>query len=82
MRRCLCQRVSCAAAIFSRRLRVSFWSLASAVLIGGWFAAYLVTKETYAYSSVQDSSFFRYLMPAPVYSFSALELGRKVSGRT
>jgi 4-hydroxy-2-oxoheptanedioate aldolase len=25
---------------------------------------------------------FRYLMPAPVYSFAALELGRKVSGRT
>jgi 4-hydroxy-2-oxoheptanedioate aldolase len=24
---------------------------------------------------------FRYLMPAPVYSFTALELGRKVSGR-
>jgi len=24
---------------------------------------------------------FRYLMPAPVYSFAALELGRKVSGR-
>jgi 4-hydroxy-2-oxoheptanedioate aldolase len=25
---------------------------------------------------------FRYLMPAPVYSFSALELGRKASGRS
>ncbi len=25
---------------------------------------------------------FRYLMPAPVYSFAALELGRKASGRT
>ena len=24
---------------------------------------------------------FRYLMPAPVYSFAALELGRKASGR-
>jgi len=24
---------------------------------------------------------FRYLMPAPVYSFTTLELGRKVSGR-
>jgi len=24
---------------------------------------------------------FRYLMPAPVYSYAALELGRKVSGR-
>ena len=25
---------------------------------------------------------FRYLMPAPVYSFAALELGRKASGRS
>ena len=25
---------------------------------------------------------FRYLMPAPVYSYAALELGRKISGRT
>jgi len=25
---------------------------------------------------------FRYLMPAPVYSFPALELGRKAAGRT
>jgi 4-hydroxy-2-oxoheptanedioate aldolase len=25
---------------------------------------------------------FRYLMPAPVYSYAALELGRKAAGRT
>jgi hypothetical protein len=24
---------------------------------------------------------FRYLMPAPVYSYAALELGRKAAGR-
>jgi hypothetical protein len=39
-------------------------SVAVAVLIGGWFTAYFFVKGSYAYSSVEDGSFFRLLMPA------------------
>jgi hypothetical protein len=38
------------------------------LLVGSWFAMYLVTKATYIPASVEDASFWRILMPAfPAY---------------
>jgi hypothetical protein len=34
------------------------------LLVGGWFCAYFFVKGSYSYSSVEDGSFFRFLMPA------------------
>jgi hypothetical protein len=34
------------------------------LFVGGWFAAFVVTKATYPYASVTDASVFRIMMPA------------------
>ena len=34
-----------------------------ALVVGGWFAAFVVTKGTYQYASVDDASIFRIMMP-------------------
>ncbi len=39
-------------------------SLTAALVVGGWFAAFVVTKATYQYASVDDASVFRVMMPA------------------
>jgi hypothetical protein len=39
-------------------------SLPLLLLVGGWFCAYFFVKGSYAFSSVEDASFFRFLMPA------------------
>jgi hypothetical protein len=39
-------------------------SLTAALVVGGWFAAFVVTKATYPYASVDDASAFRVMMPA------------------
>ena len=39
-------------------------SIASVLLVGGWFAAFVVTKGTYGYASINDASVFRIMMPA------------------
>jgi hypothetical protein len=43
-------------------------SLRGFLLVGTWFAAYLLVKGTYVLASIDDASFFRLLMPAfPAY---------------
>lgn len=39
-------------------------SLTAALVVGGWFAAFVVTKATYEYASIDDASVFRVMMPA------------------
>jgi len=39
-------------------------SLTAALVVGGWFAAFVVTKATYSQASVTDASFFRLMMPS------------------
>jgi len=39
-------------------------SLTAGLVIGGWFAAFVVTKATYNQASVTDASFFRVMMPS------------------
>lgn len=39
-------------------------SVRGALLVGGWFAAYVIVKGTYAYASIEDASMQRVLMPA------------------
>jgi hypothetical protein len=39
-------------------------SLTAVLVVGGWFAAFVVTKATYAYASVSDASIFRIMMPS------------------
>jgi hypothetical protein len=39
-------------------------SLRGFVLVGSWFAVYLLTKGTYIPASVEDASFWRIMMPA------------------
>lgn len=39
-------------------------SLTALLVVGGWFAAFVVTKATYQYASVDDASVFRVMMPA------------------
>ena len=39
-------------------------SLRAGLLVGGWFAAFIVVKGTYDLGSVDDASIFRLLMPA------------------
>ncbi len=39
-------------------------SLRAGLLVGGWFAAFIVVKGTYDQASVDDASVFRILMPA------------------
>jgi hypothetical protein len=39
-------------------------SLTAVLVIGGWFAAFVVTKATYGNASVNDSSVFRIMMPS------------------
>ncbi len=39
-------------------------SLTAALVIGGWFAAFIVTKATYGQASVDDASVFRVMMPS------------------
>src|SRR4051794_9911100 len=39
-------------------------SLTAALVIGGWFAAFIVTKATYGQASINDASTFRVMMPS------------------
>lgn len=39
-------------------------SLTAALVVGGWFAAFVVTKATYAQANVEDASVFRVMMPS------------------
>jgi hypothetical protein len=39
-------------------------SVTALLVVGGWFAAFVVTKATFAFASVNDSSIFRIMMPA------------------
>ena len=39
-------------------------SLTSVLLVGGWFAAFVVTKATYANAGINDASVFRIMMPS------------------
>jgi hypothetical protein len=39
-------------------------SIGAALVVGGWFAAFLVTKGTYQYASIDDASIFRIMMPS------------------
>lgn len=39
-------------------------SLTAALVVGGWFAAFIVTKATYGQASVDDASAFRVMMPS------------------
>jgi hypothetical protein len=39
-------------------------SLTAVLVVGGWFAAFVVTKGTYQNASVEDASVFRLMMPA------------------
>jgi hypothetical protein len=39
-------------------------SVTALLLVGGWFAAFVVTKGTYAPASVDDASIFRIMMPS------------------
>ena len=34
------------------------------LVVGGWFAAFVVTKGTYQYASIDDASIFRIMMPS------------------
>jgi hypothetical protein len=39
-------------------------SLTAALVVGGWFAAFVVTKATYPQASIDDASVFRVMMPS------------------
>ena len=39
-------------------------SIAAALVVGGWFAAFVVTKGTYQYASIDDAGIFRVMMPS------------------
>lgn len=39
-------------------------SLVSLLLVGGWFAAFVVTKATYGNAGINDASVFRIMMPS------------------
>ena len=39
-------------------------SVAALLVVGGWFAAFVVTKGTYQHASVDDASLFRIMMPS------------------
>jgi hypothetical protein len=39
-------------------------SLTAVLLVGGWFAAFVLTKATYGNASIEDSSTFRIMMPS------------------
>ena len=39
-------------------------SLTAALVVGGWFAAFIVTKATYPQAGVTDASVFRVMMPS------------------
>ena len=39
-------------------------SLAAALVVGGWFAAFVVTKGTYQYASIDDAALLRIMMPS------------------
>ena len=39
-------------------------SLTAVLLVGGWFAAFVVVKGTYANASINDASVFRIMMPS------------------
>jgi hypothetical protein len=39
-------------------------SLTAVLVVGGWFAAFVVTKATYPFASVDDASVFRVMMPS------------------
>ena len=39
-------------------------SLTAFLVVGGWFAAFVVTKATYPQASVEDASVFRVMMPS------------------
>lgn len=39
-------------------------SLTALLVVGGWFVAFVVTKGTYPYASVNDASAFRIMMPS------------------
>jgi hypothetical protein len=39
-------------------------SLTALLVVGGWFAAFVVTKGTYAPASIDDASIFRIMMPS------------------
>jgi hypothetical protein len=50
-------------------------------LIGTWFVAYLLTKGTYVFASLDDASFFRLFMPAfPAYVMLAAAVVLLVPG--
>jgi hypothetical protein len=51
-------------------------SITMALVVGGWFAAFVVTKGTYQYASVDDASIFRIMMPS--YPAFVLLLGSLV----
>lgn len=51
-------------------------SLTALLLVGGWFAAFVVIKGTYAYASIDDASIFRIMMPS--YPAFVLMLGALV----
>jgi hypothetical protein len=56
-------------------------SLAKALFLGGWLAAFVVVKGTSERASVQDGTFFRLLMPAwPAYLVLAASLPLLVPG--
>jgi hypothetical protein len=39
-------------------------SIGAALVVGGWFAAFVITKGTYQYASIDDASIFRIMMPS------------------
>ena len=39
-------------------------SIGAALVVAGWFAAFVVTKGTYQYASIDDASIFRIMMPS------------------
>jgi hypothetical protein len=39
-------------------------SLTAVLVVGGWFAAFVVTKATYQFAGVNDASVFRIMMPS------------------
>jgi hypothetical protein len=56
-------------------------SLRGVLLIGTWFAVYLVVKGTYILASLDDASFFRLLMPSfPAYVILAASVVLLVPG--
>jgi hypothetical protein len=57
-------------------------SLTLFLLVGGWFAAFVIVKGTYVHASIDDASFFRIMMPSyPAFVLILAALVFLVPGR-